>query len=147
VTEIAFEGVTPILPVQSLAASIDHYVRVLGFKLDWQTRWFASVTRGRCNLFLADGDQGHLGVWVWIGVSDAGALYEELRAKGAKIRHPPTNYQWAYEMQIADLDGNVLRMGSEPKNGEPIGEWLDMQSNRWATSPDGQPTMVEATGS
>jgi catechol 2,3-dioxygenase-like lactoylglutathione lyase family enzyme len=29
------EGVTPILRVRSLQASIDHYVRVLGFTLAW----------------------------------------------------------------------------------------------------------------
>jgi len=67
---------------------------------------------------------------VWIGVADAGALCAELRANGAKIRHPPTNYPWAYEMQIEDLDGNVLRVGSEPKEGQPNGEWLD-----WLSTP------------
>jgi hypothetical protein len=45
---------------------------------------------------------------------------------GAKIRHPPTNYSWALEMQVEDLDGNVLRLGSAPRTGEPDGEWLDM---------------------
>ncbi|HLH09140.1 MAG TPA: hypothetical protein VKW78_18020 [Terriglobales bacterium] len=54
---------------------------------------------------------------MWVGVEDAGALFEEYRASEAKIRHPPTNYDWAYEMQVEDLDGNVLRMGSEPKDG------------------------------
>jgi hypothetical protein len=29
------ECVTPILRVRNLAAGIDHYLRVLGFKLDW----------------------------------------------------------------------------------------------------------------
>jgi hypothetical protein len=27
----------------------------------------------------------------------------------------PTNYSWAVEMQIEDPDGNVLRLGSEPR--------------------------------
>jgi hypothetical protein len=89
------------------------------------------VTRGRCHLFLAEGDQGHAGTWVWIGVGDADALLVEYHAKGAKVRHQPTNYDWAYEMQIEDLDGNVLRMGSEPKDGQPTGEWLDMRGQRW----------------
>ena len=69
---ITFEGQTPILRVRDLRASIDHYVRVLGFKLDWQGPVpFASITRGRCNVFLSEGDQGHPGSWPWIGVSDA----------------------------------------------------------------------------
>jgi hypothetical protein len=33
--EIAFEGVTPILRVQNLEASISYYVHQLGFKLKW----------------------------------------------------------------------------------------------------------------
>ena len=131
-TEITFEGLTPILRVRDLHASIDHYVRILGFKFDWEGPGpFASVTRGRCHLFLSQGDQGHLGSWLWIGVSDAGALAEELRAKGATIRHPPTNYPWAYEMQVEDPDGNVLRMGSEPLAGQPYGDWLDMEGRTW----------------
>jgi len=47
-------------------------------------------------------------------------LYEDLRKTGARIRHPPSNYEWAYEMQIEDLDGNVLRIGSDPKKDQPI---------------------------
>ena len=131
-----FEGVTPILRVADLAASIEYYVGVLGFKAKWQDRWFAPVVRGRCELFLAEGDQGHPGSWVWIGVPDAGALFEELRSTGAVVRNPPTNYPWAYEMQIEDPDGNVLRMGSEPKDDQPFGEWLDMRGNRWPASRD-----------
>jgi catechol 2,3-dioxygenase-like lactoylglutathione lyase family enzyme len=129
--EIAFEGATPILLVANLEASVDYYVRVLGFEKKWQHGWFACVQRGRCGLFLSEGDQGHPGTWVWIGVGDAVALCEELRAKGAKIRHEPTNYSWALEMQVEDLDGNVLRMGSEPREGEPEGEWLDMNGTLW----------------
>ena len=54
-----------------------------------------------------------------------------------------TNYEWAYEMQIADPDGNVLRIGSEPKPNEPFGEWLDMHGGRWAQSPGGEWTRVD----
>jgi len=128
---VGFEGVTPVLRVQSVVASIDYYVQKLGFKVDWQAPFFASVSRGRCHIFLSEGDQGHAGGWVWIGVEDAEALFEEYRVNGAKIRHPPTNYDWAYEMQVEDLDGNVLRMGSDQKDGEPVGEWLDMAGRRW----------------
>jgi len=130
---VAFEGVTPILHVANIAASLDYYVRSLGFKLDWgyPESGFASVSRGNCHLFLCQGDQGHPGSWIWVGVGDAEALLEEYQRNGAKIRHLPTNYSWAYEMQAEDLDGNVLRLGSEPKENEPFGEWLDMHGRRW----------------
>ncbi len=71
---IAFEGVTPILRVASVAASTGYYVRALGFKVDLQTPWFVSVTLDRCHIFLSEGDQCHPGAWVWTGVADAGAL-------------------------------------------------------------------------
>jgi len=98
---------------------------------------------GNATFFLSVGDQGHLGSWVWIGVEDAEALFREYQAKGANVRNPPTNYEWAYEMQIEDLDGNVLRLGSEPKSDQPEGEWLDMRGERWAKSSDGEWKRVE----
>jgi predicted enzyme related to lactoylglutathione lyase len=133
-----FERVTPILRVRDLASSMEYYEHVLGFKRNWQEPYFASVSRGRCEIFLSVGDQGHPGAWVWIGVEDVEALLEEYRGTGAKIRHFPTHYPWAYEMQVEDLDGNVLRIGSEPREGEPTGEWLDMQGRRWVASPGGR---------
>ena len=135
---IDFEGVSPIFTVKDIRASLAYYVDVLGFKIDWGgDTAFASVSRGCCHIMLCEGDQGHPGGWVWIGVGDVGRLFEEYRTKGAKIRHRPTNYEWAYEMQIEDLDGNVLRMGSDPKSGEPIGPWLDMHRNSWERTKEG----------
>jgi hypothetical protein len=134
----AFGGVTPIFRVSSLTDSVNYYVNVLGFTLDWQDPGIiASVSRDRCRIFLTEGDQGHLGTWVWIGVADVEALFDEYRRKGATIRNPPTNYQWAYEMQIEDLDNHVLRIGSEAKTGQPFGPWLDMNGDRWTQLPDG----------
>ncbi|MBV8071294.1 MAG: VOC family protein [Acidobacteriaceae bacterium] len=139
VTESArFEGVTPILRVQDLDASIDYYLNVLGFKLDWRHRdVMASVSRDRCSLMLCHEGQGHPGTWVWMGVTDIEPLFRELSRNGAKVRHPPTNYEWAYEMQIEDPDGHVLRMGSDSKASEPVGEWLDERGERWMPSGDG----------
>ncbi|MFZ0480987.1 MAG: glyoxalase superfamily protein [Terriglobales bacterium] len=139
---VAFEGVSPILRVKNMAESIKYYVEVLGFKIDFRfpndgAAFFASVSRGRCHIFLSEGDQGNTGSWVWIGIEDVDALQEEYRRTGAKIRHPPTNYTWACEMQVEDLDGNVLRMGSESKKDTPIGEWLDMYGKIWPPQPAG----------
>ena len=61
----------------------------------------------------------------WIGVSDAATLFDEIRAKGATIRLAPTNFPWAYEMQVEDPDGHVLRFGSDPLEDEPFGDWID----------------------
>ena len=140
---IAFGGVTPVLRVHNLESSRDHYTRVLGFRVDFETPGFVSVTRGKCCLFLCEGDQGHPGSWVWIDGVEVEKVYEEFVASGAKIRHPPTNYFWALEMQVEDLDGNILRIGSDPKKDEPYGEWLDMNGVRWTPQPGGGWKRVE----
>ena len=130
-----FGHAIPVFRVSDVAKSVEHYVHVLGFKLNWggESGQLASVSRGNCTIFLCEGDQGHYGTWTWISVPDAEAMREELRAKGAKIRHPPTNYFWALEMQVEDPDGNVLRLGSDPKKDVPTGGWLDMQGRVWPT--------------
>lgn len=140
---VTFEGVYPILRVRDLTASLDYYTRVLGFGIDWQAPGvIASVSRGRCGIFLCEGDQGHTGGWVWIGVSDVEAVHAEYVRAGATIRHPPASYSWAYEMQVADPDGDVLRIGSEPREDLPAGDWLDMDGRLWRPTPSG-PRRVE----
>jgi predicted enzyme related to lactoylglutathione lyase len=132
-----FEGGTPIFPVADLEASLKYYVEVLGFQVSWQVPGFAQVSRGRCGIMLCEGEQGHPGTWAWIGVGDADDIYQEYVANGAKIRHPPNNYPWAYEVQIYDLDGNVLRLGSDQKKDQPVGTWLDINGVEW-TQSDGK---------
>ena len=126
-----FGPATPILRVATLRASVDYFVDILGFKTDWETPGFVSVSRDRCCIFLCGGGQGNPGSWIWTGVADAEALHEELVAKGAKIRQPPTNFSWALEIQVEDLDGNVLRFGSDPIEGRPFGPWKDMHGRLW----------------
>jgi catechol 2,3-dioxygenase-like lactoylglutathione lyase family enzyme len=142
-----FHGAVPIFCVESLRASIDYYVNVLGFTVDWEyTNTIASVSRERCCIFLCQQEQGHPGTWAWVGVGDAQALFEEYQRKGAKVRNPPTNYEWAYEMQVEDLDGNVLRLGSEPKEDQPFGPWRDMRGHLWMPNRNGGGwTRVEST--
>ena len=147
-TAIELGGVTPVLRVRDLTVSIDYYTRVLGFKVNWGypepgEQLFASVSRGKCFLFLSVGDQGHPGAWVWIDGKDVDALYEEFKASGARIRNPPTNYSWALEMQVEDPDGNVLRFGSDPREDEPEGPWLDMNGDRWVRLPEGGHKKIE----
>jgi catechol 2,3-dioxygenase-like lactoylglutathione lyase family enzyme len=134
---VRFEGMNPILRVKNVEESVAYYTEVLGFQVDFNMGVFASVSRDECHLFLSDGDQGHVGSWVYVGVENVGGLFAEYQQSGAKIRHMPTNYSWAHEMQIEDLDGNILRMGSEPLADEPIGEWLDMDGIAWVPLADG----------
>jgi predicted lactoylglutathione lyase len=116
-----FENSAPILNVADMARSVRYYVDVLGFtNADWGNDEFTCVMRDRAAIYLCRGSQGQSSTWVWIGVEDVAALHEEYKASGATIRHPPQNYDWAYEMKVGDPDGHVLRFGSEPRTDMPF---------------------------
>jgi catechol 2,3-dioxygenase-like lactoylglutathione lyase family enzyme len=141
---VAFEGVTPILRVADFEASVAYYTDVLGFRLQWRDGRFGAVRRDDATLMLCEGSQGHAGTWVYVGVSDADALHDEYRSRGARIRHPPTNYPWgSRELHVFDHDGHVLRLGSGLRAGEPMGEWLDEAGVRWRLQDDGSWARVE----
>ncbi len=98
-----------------MQAALRFYVDVLGFEnAPWGTDDFTSVNRDRAAIYLCRADQGRGGAWIWVGVDDARKLYEELKARGAKIREGLKNYPWALEFRVEDPDGNVIRFGSEP---------------------------------
>ena len=70
-------------------------------------------------------------MWIWTGVEDVRALHAQYLASGAKIRNPPNNFAWALEMQVEDLDGNVLRIGSDPEEDQPLGIFRDANDTLW----------------
>lgn len=125
--EIVFTGATPILTVDNVGASLEHYEKVLGFAVSWQ--WsddqefeggrptFACVCRGDVSLFLAEQCQGNPGSWISLflaSLEDVDAMHEEFVASGAKIVEPPTDCPWGMrEMLVEDLDGNTFRIGCQ----------------------------------
>jgi uncharacterized glyoxalase superfamily protein PhnB len=107
-----------------MKSSVHYYVSVLGFRnADWGSDDFTSVDRDGAAIYLCRNGQGCTGTWAWIGVEDVQSLYEEYRASGAKVRHPPRNYAWALEMHVEDPDSHVLRFGSEPLPDRPFDAW------------------------
>ena len=111
-----FEHANPILNVADLARSVAYYVDVLGFtNADWGGTDFTCVSRDGASIYLSEGDQGHPGTWVWVGVGDVEELHAEYTQSGARILQPPENFPWACEMKVGDPDGHVLRFGSDPK--------------------------------
>ena len=112
-----FHGVTPILNVSNLAASIDYYVNHLGFTKRWD--WgdpptLGCVARDLVSIFLCQGGQGRPGTWIMIFVNDVDALYADYKQSGASVLGAPTNMPWgSREMHVADPDGHRLRFGSD----------------------------------
>jgi hypothetical protein len=43
------------------------------------------------------------------------SLFDTCQSAGIEILLEPRNMPWAYEMKIADPDGHVLWLGTEPK--------------------------------
>jgi len=112
-----FENSQPILRVEDMERAVRFYVDQLGFQnAQWATDEFTSVSRDRAAIYLSRQEQGRGGAWVWLGVEDVEALHAEYTGRGVAIKQPPTEYPWAYEMRIEDPDGNVLRIGSEPRD-------------------------------
>jgi uncharacterized glyoxalase superfamily protein PhnB len=116
-----FEQAEPILSVSDMAVALKYYVDVLGFRnADWGSEYFTYVHRDKAGIYLCQGGQGRPGTWVWIGVDDVAVLYQEYSASGAVIRLAPENHAWAYEMQVEDPDGHVLRFGSDSRDDIPF---------------------------
>lgn len=124
-----FESAIPILNVKSVPASIDYYVNKLGFQKEWD--WgsppdFACVQRDDVRIFLCNDGQGGTGMWISVFVQDVDALHEDYKRSGAIIRQSPTSFPWGVrEMNVEDLDGHRLRMGSEatgPSEGVDLNE-------------------------
>jgi hypothetical protein len=115
-----FGSPAPIFRVADVRASLDYYIKCLGFSLDWDEGGIASVTRDRCTIFLCEWDQGQRGTWAWIGVRDAEASHDEFKARGARIRHPPANFPWALKNAIEDLDGKRSAPRLRPEIGRSL---------------------------
>lgn len=128
-----FSSIRPVLCVDNVRRSLDHYRDVLGFAISWN--WseeesfsgsaepsFACVCRGDCSLFLCEQGQGNPGTWICLNVASLEALdeiHEEYRHSGADIVRPPTDCVWGMrEMEVRDIDGNVFRIGCPLANGE-----------------------------
>lgn len=116
------ENAIPILPVCNLKASVRFYVDILGFTVDWgdvEDGRICSVSRDGCCIMLSQSEKIGSPAWVWIGLEDD-SLFAVYRSAGVKVVQEARNYSWAYEMKFADLDGNVLWLGAEPKADRPF---------------------------
>jgi len=111
-------GSAAVFTVRDIAASRDHFRDVLGFDItfEWGTPLhYICMCRDEVQLHLlsAGGTKrqpGNNGLCIF--VRDVDAVYEELKARGAKISKPPQT--WPYGMRdfdVFDLDDNQITYG------------------------------------
>ncbi|HEX4999292.1 MAG TPA: VOC family protein [Terriglobia bacterium] len=107
------EKTIPVLAVNDLDRSIEFFQRVLGFDVEWNAGSICSVGRDGSSIMLQSAENVLPGT-VWIGLADD-SIFHSIQSSGAKVLRPPSNRPWAYEMKIADPDGNILWLGAEPR--------------------------------
>ena len=128
----SFGSPAPVFRVKDVDASIAYYLNALSFELRWRSGdGFACVARDKCSISLTDDNQSQPRMWIWIGVQNVRDLHQQYISAGANIRNPPNNFEWALEMQVEDLDGNVLRIGSDPEEDKPLGVFRDADGVAW----------------
>jgi len=109
------ENAIPVLLVTDMAKSLEFYVGVLGFEIEWQGEppgGIAGLRRDNVPIMVSTFD-GAGPCLAWIGVSDVRPIYEKLMAQPepVEVLYPPTKNTYAVDMQVKDRDGNVLWFG------------------------------------
>src|SRR5687768_531009 len=92
------ECLIPVLTVESPDASINYYVKTLGFRHDWGGGHIGSASLDGFPIMFVQGTPAQP-TSVWIGVGDIVPFYEDYKARGVTIQQEPTNATWAYEMK------------------------------------------------
>ncbi|QXD25683.1 hypothetical protein F7C95_07275 [Opitutia bacterium ISCC 51] len=111
----------PVLPVKNLKDSLEFYTSKLDFNIEWQGDVAAAVSRDGCQIMLSQIHGEKKPTWVWIGVSSHD-WFVELPKKGVRVRQKPLNQEWAYEMKLEDIDGNILWLGTAARKDIPFVE-------------------------
>jgi uncharacterized glyoxalase superfamily protein PhnB len=113
-------GSAPVFVVRDVLASVAHYRDVLGFRTEFaygEPTFYAGVERDGVVIHLQAArastrtpGQSAMNVFV----TDADALYQELRDKGARLVNEPTDRPYGMrDFNVHDVDGNELCFGME----------------------------------
>jgi uncharacterized glyoxalase superfamily protein PhnB len=112
-------GIAPQFLVDDLERAIEYYCRCLGFELDFRYEaFYASVSRDGCTIHLKCAPKTevdrvhrkqHEHLDAYIGVSNAAALHDELRSRGALVTRSLEERPWSCrDFYVEDPDGYIL---------------------------------------
>ncbi len=115
---------SPQFLVDDLQASIDYYVKCLGFATNIQHEsYYASVVRDNAEIHLKAApklaaerelrlNNQHLDAYIW--VTDFQSFYNECQRSDALILHPPTQQPWGVtDFYVQDIDGYIICFGDQ----------------------------------
>jgi len=118
--DVQLRGAAPVFVVNDVLRSVEHYRDVLGFHTEFlygEPTFYAGVERGNVLIHLQAAREsrkqpGQAAMNVF--VSDVDALYEELKARGARLMNAPKDYPYGMrDFNVLDLDGNEICFGKE----------------------------------
>ena len=100
----------PELPCNDIAAAVDFYRDVLGFRINYQQHDLGVMDRDAITVLLIARTDQHKGIGSCeFYVSNVDALYQEFLAKGAHVLSPPVSHPWGLrDFRLIDLEGNRL---------------------------------------
>lgn len=113
-----FCGAAPVLVVQDVAASVQHYCAVLGFEAVFtygEPVFYGGVERGDVTIHFQAArvttrmpGQGAINIFV----TEVDALYATLTANGARLLNAPADRAYGMrDFDVDDPDGNRLTFG------------------------------------
>lgn len=112
------ENIIPVFPVRDIEAAKTFYRDRLGFTLNWDAGTICSVSRdGHCLMLGLDCGAASPAL-AWMGL-ETDAIMTLAIEQGLEIEQEPRNESFAYHMKVKDLDGNILWLGTERREGEP----------------------------
>lgn len=100
----------PELPFVDVAAAVDHYRTVLGFRINYQQDDLGVMDRDAVTVLLIQRTKEHKGIGSCeMFVADVDELYRELVSKGANVSGPPVSHPWGLrDFQVRDPEGNRI---------------------------------------
>jgi len=112
-------GAATLLVVQDVLKSVAHYHEVLGFEIGFtygEPTFYAGVERDDVTIHLqaARETKRQLGQGaINIFVTEVDALYDALKARGARLMNAPQDRAYSMrDFDLDDLDGNRLTFGT-----------------------------------
>lgn len=100
----------PGLPLSDVAAGVEYYERVLGFRVNYVQSDLGVMYRDDVTVLLIQRKPEHSGVsFCEAYVRDADALHAELVGRGANVQGEPVSHPWGLrDFHVLDLEGNRI---------------------------------------